>query len=260
MKTICIEDFQSRLFQADSLEHQSEVGKNFGSAANCQHCMRTENGLYCTLAQEILSNIPAELLQKVTFKKGEYLFRAGQVMSSIYFLQHGYIKAEYVLPTGQYQVNQIAMAGDCLGMDGVPSSKYQLDVIALNDCEVFRVNFSKLNEELISKPKLHLLYEKLVSLNLIQMQNHIFSLGSHNAEQKLVYFLLIFFAHDKSSYHEQFIINLPMGREDLASFLGMTIESLSRAFAYLEKNHLLKVSNRQLTNIDTDGLMKLLRV
>ena len=99
-----------------------------------------------------------------------------------------------------------------------------------------------------------------MSRALYLTQEHLFSLANHNSEQKLAYFLIAYQSRLHKLKLQVNTIKLPMNREDLTSYLGMTSETLSRAFSYLEKGQYIQVRNRMISNVNYKKLNLLLEI
>lgn len=212
-------------------------------------------GRTLSLGEQLVAQLPAECVKRITAKAGSMITRAGDPLHSVFLIRQGWVKTEYVLPTGQYQVLGFLYPGDLFGSDGMVTGQHHYDRIALTEVELCSIAFDRLTDHITGNHDLQLLYERTLSLVIVRTQDHVFSLGKHSTEQKLAFFLLDF--QDRHPSYSK-TLRLPMGREDLSSYLGVTIESLSRAFAFLERNQLAQVSNRLLTDLHVEGLVRLL--
>ena len=172
----------------------------------------------------------------------------------------GFIKIEYGLPNGHHQVNHFATNGDLIGIDGIDNGKHQLDAIALTDGELSSLNYARLESLIKENKNLQKAIECSMSRELNSTQSHLFSLGSHTVEQKLAFFLLHLHNKMGTQYANINCIRLPMNRDDLKSYLGVTTESLSRAFTSLEKKGYFKVRNKDIIDINYKSLELLLEL
>jgi CRP/FNR family transcriptional regulator, anaerobic regulatory protein len=195
-----------------------------------------------------------QFVHKFKIKKGDPIFHNGDKISSICNIKIGFAKIGFVLPNGQYQISQFAIPGDLIGLDGIADRKYHLNAYALSDGEICSIPFTELNKIIGIDPEAAVVIKKYMSEILISMQEHIFSLGTHSAEKKLAYFLLKFRNRLSQQTMRMDTLRLPMSREDLRSHLGVTIETLSRSFTYLEKNGYIEVKNREINFIDDKAL------
>jgi CRP/FNR family transcriptional regulator len=185
------------------------------------------------LGEQLVAQLPRECVQTIKGSVGHCFCRAGGLFQAVYVIQEGSVKTDYVLANGQYQILQFLYPGDFFGSDGVASGFYCFDRMALTDTIVQRIAFAALHQQMAINPSVQRLYEQVVSQDIVHTQDHVFSLGKHSTEQKLAFFLLDF--QDRHPSYSK-TLRLPMGREDLSSYLGVTIESLSRAFSFLERN------------------------
>lgn len=206
--------------------------------------------------EQLLDQLPSTSWRSVAMRSGQQILRAGDSLRYIYIVRTGYLKTEYALPNGQYQVTQFIKPTDCFGIDGIANGSHYLNWVALCEGSLIRIDYSQLQQHLQTNPGIQLLLDKIMSEGWIKAQDHVFSLGAHTSEQKLAYFLLDFYRDQDNQ--ELVCMQLPMGREDLGSYLGVTVECLSRCFTNLERYQLLHVSNRLLSELNVEGLVKLL--
>jgi CRP/FNR family transcriptional regulator len=220
----------------------------------CKNCMTKNNCLHQILDNQLINELPNKYVTKIKIKKGDPIIRNGDGLNFLYNLRIGYCKLEFSLSNGQYQINHFAYPGDLLGIDGIADGRHRLDVSALSDGELCAIEYKTLTDLIMSEPKIRYVYEKMLSRSINLIEEHLFSLGSHSAEQKLAFFLLNFHNRQKELNIDLRMMRLPMSREDLKSYLGMTSETLSRSFAFLERNNFLEVKNRNISNINYERL------
>lgn len=226
----------------------------------CDTCLSYGNCLYKSLNLHLQEKKTNQFVHKFKIKRGDPIFHSGDKIHSIYNLKIGFAKVEYTLPNGEHQINQFAMPGDLLGLDGIADGKHHLDVYALSDGEICSMPVSELNKAIKIDPDTAVVIEKYMSEALNRTQEHIFSLGTHSAEKKLAFFLVNFRNRLRELSMRTDTLRLPMNREDLRSYLGVTIETLSRSFTYLEKNGFIEVKNREINFIDIEELEKFVAV
>jgi len=205
-----------------------------------------------------LENLTGQYTQKIKVKAGDPIFHNGDSIHSLYTIRAGFMKVEYSLPNGQHQVTRFATNGDLIGVDGIADGRHRLDAIAITDGEVCSIDFNRIQSLMKTEAALQKSIECAMSAEINHTQEHLFSLGSHTIEQKIAYFLVDLHNQLGNTYSQLDSIRLPMSREDLKSYLGMTSESLSRGLTSLEKNHYFLVRNREISNIDYEKLQRLL--
>lgn len=226
--------------------------------ATCKNCVSMNNCLHQSLENKSLSNLPAKYVTKIKMKKGDPIIRNGDPLNYLYNLRIGYCKLEFSLSNGQYQINHFAFPGDLLGIDGVAEKKHRLDITALSDGELCMIEFNTFTNLIDTESEIRTIFETILGRTINRIEEHLFSLGSHSAEQKLAFFLLDFHKRQKQLNIDLRMMRLPMSREDLKSYLGMTSETLSRSFAFLERNQCLQVKNRNISNINYERLAQLI--
>lgn len=224
----------------------------------CKSCVAKNNCLHQFLDADFLNHLPVKYITKVKMKRGDPIIRNGDPLNYLYNLRIGYCKLEFSLSNGQYQINHFAFPGDLLGIDGIAERKHRLDITALSDGELCMIEFNIFNQLVATESKIRSIFDTILGRSINRIEEHLFSLGSHSAEQKLAFFLLDFHKRQKQLNIDLRMMRLPMSREDLKSYLGMTSETLSRSFAFLERNGYLQVRNRNLSNIDYDRLSLLI--
>lgn len=228
------------------------------STSFCVNCISGINCLYKNLNLDKLGKKTNQFMHNFKIKKGDPIYHNGDDTHSIYNLKIGFVKIEYTLPGGQHQINQFAIPGDLIGLDGIADGKHHLDAFALSDGEICGISLSKLNNIIKTDPDTSIVIERSMSEAINQIQEHMFSLGTHSAEEKLAFFLINYRNRLTKLNMRIDTIKLPMSREELRSYLGVTIETLSRSFTYLEKNGYIKVRNREINFISDAKLEKFL--
>ena len=238
------------------LNDQSYQTKQSNSITPCTSCISQGKCICKALNLDISEMIPKQFVHRFKIKKGDPIFHSGDDIHSIYNLKMGFAKVEYTLPNGQHQINEFAISGDLLGLDGIADGKHHLDAYALSDGEICSISFNKLQNIINTDREAAVVIEKYMSDTLNRTQEHIFSLGTHSAEEKLAFFLINYRNRMAKLHMRTDTLRLPMSREDLRSYLGVTIETLSRSFTFLEKNGCIEVKNREINFIDGSSLEK----
>ena len=224
----------------------------------CVNCVSRPNCLHSNLDPIQLENLTGQYVQKFKVKSGDPIFHSGDSIHSLYTVRVGFMRVEYSLPSGAYQVMRFATNGELIGIDGIEDGRHRLDAIAITDGEVCSIDLNRIQSLMKTEAALQKTIDRAMSTEMNNMQEHLFSLGSHTIEQKIAHFLLDLHNKLGDTYSQLNSIRLPMSREDLKSYLGMTSESLSRGLTALEKNDYFQVRNRQISGINYVKLKQLL--
>jgi CRP/FNR family transcriptional regulator len=189
-------------------------------------------------------------------KRDGYLHRAGSGLKSLYAIRNGFLKTSITDDEGREQICGFYMAGELTGMDAISSGKHLCDAVALEDCDVCGISFVALeclNRE-ISSLQHH--FHRMMSSEIAREHGIMFLLGSMRAEERLAMFLLNlskrYAARGCSATH----FKLPMTREEIASYLGLKLETVSRMLSQFQRDQLIAVQNRNIEIKSLDGLQQ----
>ena len=230
----------------------------YRSSNPCIGCLSRPQCLHKDIDIRQLVNPANHYVQKFKVKKGDSIFNNGDHHRHFFNIRIGHVKIEHSIPNGQYQITQFGMPGDLLGLDGIANGKHRLAAYALSDGEICSINVMQLHAAMKADPSLLKIIEQVMSATLNHIQDHVFSLGVHSVEQKLAYFLIQYRNNLDHLHLRVDKLRLPMNREELSNYLGMTIETLSRSFAFLEKNGYITVKNKDISFTNFEGLGRFL--
>lgn len=194
-----------------------------------------------------------------TVKRGEPLFVAGDACSALYVLWRGFLKTTVVDSEGHEQVTGFYMAGDVLGIDCVGGASHSDTALALADCDVCVMPYSLIEPLARAVPALQHRLHAAMSDEIVHSQRAMMRLGSMRADQRLASFLLGLSRRSLRrglSGHE---MQLPMTRIDIGSYLGLTIETVSRLLSLFQRQGLLDVNHRHIRLLDIGGLEGILQ-
>ena len=185
---------------------------------------------------------------------GESLFRAGQSLSSLYVAREGAFKTIATDEDGQAQVIGFHLPGELMGLDALGSGHHACDAQALTRATVCEVPLAQLEAICAKLPGLQHQLLRIIGQGINRDQSHMEMLGRRQAAERIALFL-----HGLSERYrllgrsgEMFV--LPMSREDIASFLGMVIETVSRTLTKMQDDGVITVRGRQVTVLDAARL------
>ena len=179
------------------------------------------------------------LAQHVRYAPKEPLFSEDEVSDSVFSLIEGIARLYKLLPDGRRQIIGFALPGDFLGMAPTPRYSFSADAIGtVVTCRFFKGPFNRFIE---NKPHMLMRMNEFATRELGQAQDQMLLLGRRSAEEKVAAFLVSW--RDRLARVEGVTktVTLPMGRQDIADFLGLTIETVSRTFTKLEREKLIVI-------------------
>ncbi len=192
-------------------------------------------------------------------KRHQTLYRAGDPFQAIYAIRSGSFKTDIWLEDGREQVTGFQMPGEILGLDGIGTEEHSCNAIAMQDSEVCVIAYAKL-EELSYKVKgLQHQFHKVMSREIVRDHGVMMLLGSMRAEERLAAFLLNMSQRYVARGFSGTEFHLRMTREEIGSYLGLTLETVSRAFSRLHDEKLISVRQKHVWVLNAPGLKKMIR-
>ena len=186
--------------------------------------------------------------------RGGALFRSGEPLVALYEVQTGFFKSCLVDQGGRSQVTGFQMSGDLLGLDGIGTECHCVDAVALEDAMVCVIPFVALNELLKDSSALQRQFHKAMSREIVRDQAMMLTLGTMPAEGRIAAFVLDLSQRLFERGFSPSALVLRMTREEIGSFLGLQIETVSRSFSKLHIDGVLEIRNRDVHVLDPVAL------
>jgi CRP/FNR family transcriptional regulator len=175
-------------------------------------------------------------------KRNEYIHHAGSPLTSLYVIHSGFLKTSITDGDGRDQVAGFHMTGELVGMDAIGAGKHQCDAIALEDSHLCGMRYSDFEQLGQSLPALQHHFHRVMGAEIARDHGLMLLLGGMRAEERVAIFLLNlskrFSARGYSGTH----FRLPMPRQDIASYLGLTTETVSRLFSHFDNLQLIAIN------------------
>jgi len=205
-----------------------------------------------------LQELDRVVTTRTRFKKGATIYRAGDPFSALFAIRVGSCKTAVLAEDGREQVAGYHMLGDLVGLDGIANERHECQAVALEDTEVCVIPFGQL-EDLARQvsPLQHNLHQFL-SREIGRDQNVMLLLGSMRAEERLASFLLNLTRRLQARGFSASEFVLRMTREEIGSYLGLKLETISRTFSRFHDDGILEVNQRQIRVLDPEALQNLL--
>lgn len=190
-------------------------------------------------------------------RKNESLFLAGDSFNSIYAVKTGTFKTVVNNQDGSEQVIGFQMAGEILGLDGLGAGNHMCNAIALEDSEACVIPYESLEQISQRFHSLQTNFHRIMGREIVKDQNVMLLLGSMRAEQRLAAFLLNLSERQKARGFSSSAMVLRMTREEMGSYLGLTIETVSRTLSKLQKEGYIRIEQKNLNIIEHSALQNL---
>ena len=232
---------------------------NFGadprnSLAKCSKCSLRHVCLPVGLSDMDLRQLDGLVRLRRTVKRGETLYRTAKPFESLYAVRAGSFKTLILHSDGREQVTGFQMGGEILGLDGIGTEHHTCEAIALEDSTVCVIPFKMLEQLSHEVPSIQRQLHRIMSQEIVREHGVMMLLGSMRAEERLATFLLNLSQRLFARGYSPSEFSLRMTREEIGSYLGMKLETVSRAFSRFHEAGLLEAQQKQIRILDVKGL------
>lgn len=216
----------------------------------CQHC--SMSGM-CFSQDEKIKSEPKVRSHKV-YQKSDVLFGAGQTFDAIFILRSGSAKSSILANSGHEQISSFHYPGDMIGLDGFDNGSHAQSIKFLETSSVCRIGLGELDKAMANSAS--------IRYNLLQGMSHalniedkfLLSLNNMNSAQRLSSFLLNLSSQFERRGLSGNVFDLSMTRVDIANYLGMAIETVSRLLTHLQNEYIIEVEKRRVRIVDLGKL------
>jgi len=242
----------------DPMTEATDRAKNQAFKVACSSCNLRELCLPVGLNREDLERMDTLVATRRAVPRGEMLFRAGDDFESLYAVRTGFFKTCVSSEDGRDQVTGFQMAGELLGLDGISNDHHSCDAVALEDSQVCVIPFDQLEDLSREFTDLQRQFNKIMSREIVRDHGVMLLLGSMRAEERLAAFLLNLTQRLQARGFSPSSLILRMTREEIGSYLGLKLETVSRTFSKFQDEGLLEVKQRQIRIVNQAGLQQLI--
>jgi CRP/FNR family transcriptional regulator len=220
----------------------------------CSNCNLRELCMPVGLSNDELDQIDKVVATRRHVKRGASLFSNGEEFTSLYAIRTGFFKTCIASEDGRDQVTGFQMAGEIIGLDGIVNDHHTCDAVALEDAEVCVMPFDQIEELSRDVSALQHHIHKIMSREIVREHGVMLLLGSMRAEERLAAFLLNLVQRLHARGFSQLELILRMTREEIGSYLGLKLETVSRTFSKFAEDGIVEVKQRHLRILNTDAL------
>jgi CRP/FNR family transcriptional regulator len=200
------------------------------------------------------------LFHHVQFKAGQRVYTIGQTFDALYIVNSGFLKTVSIDEFGNEQVLSFPMKGDVIGVEGISSKKYSSEAVALSDCSLILLPFQNLAELGHTHIEFEHAIYSVISRELVRNQSMVSMLGVLGAEARVARFLVSLSNRYAEIGYSKKSFNLRMTRQEIGSYLGLSMETVSRTLSLLSEIGLITVYQRAISINDADLLKNLRRI
>jgi CRP/FNR family transcriptional regulator len=190
------------------------------------------------------------------FHDGDVVFRNGERFGALFAVRAGMVKTRKVDDEGHEQVLGFHLPGEMIGLDAIHPAKYPCDAIALDTVYVCRFSFPALSTLAAKIPDVQQRLFDLLSADIGKSSQFA---GDHTADERLAAFLLDLGARYAARGFAPNAYRLVMPRADIANYLRLAAETVSRVLRRFQDQHLIRVDGREVELLDKVALRQLAR-
>lgn len=192
----------------------------------------------------------------LVLKRGEVLFRAGGKDGVIYAVERGSFRTATVDARGSESLRGLYFEGDLVGLEALAGEPFQATAIALETSNVFRLEVAVLDEAMREVPGLHREVMRQMSRELWKQEERMRLLGHKEASARLAAFLLFLSRREEALGRDPSKVRLPMRRQDLAGFLGLATETVSRLLSRFARKGMIGLASRRVTLLKVQDIAR----
>jgi CRP/FNR family transcriptional regulator len=224
----------------------------------CSSCSLRELCLPAGLDAGEMERMDRLVTHRRRLRRGTGLYHAGEPLAGLFAIRSGFMKSCVLHDDGREQVAGFHMAGDLLGLDAIGSGNHTCDTVALEDTEVCEIPFTSLEQLSREMPSLQHQLHRIMSREIVRDHGVMLLLGSMSAGERLAAFLLNLSQRFAARGYSPSEFRLRMTREELGSYLGLKLETVSRTLSSFHERGLIEVRQKQVRIVDFPGLKALL--
>ena len=220
----------------------------------CSSCNLRELCLPVGFSDQELERLDTMVATRRSVRRGDTLFRTGDPFEAVYAVRTGFFKTRVSSEDGRDQVTGFQMAGELLGLDGISTDHHSCDAVALEDSQVCVIPYGQLEHLSREFTDLQRQFHKIMSREIVRDHGVMLLLGSMRAEERLAAFLLNLSQRFAARGYSATRFNLRMTREEIGSYLGLKLETISRAFSHFQSEGMITVQNKSVEIKDLERL------
>ena len=220
----------------------------------CNECSLNPICLPLAVSDDQLDELENIMSRGRPLKRGEHLFRAADPFESVFAVRTGAIKTYTLSEDGEEQVTGFYLPGEIVGMDGISTAHHASSAKTLDSSSVCEIPFAKLEELSARIPSLQHHFFSLMSREIQADRELHMLLSKKSADDRVAALLLSLSARHQRRGLSADCFRLPMSRFDIANYLGLAVETVSRIFTRFQQHQLIKVEGRELEILDRHRL------
>ena len=218
---------------------------------SCFHCALRSSCFPGRLTEDIVSGIDRIAHGRGPIPRGDTIFSAGEPFECVYTVRSGALRTSMIDGSGAEQVIGFTLPGEIAGLESLGGERYCTHAVALERTAICAIPIDRLLELAHSNPGLQRRLHQLAGGIIRRDHAHFRELGRHTSHRRLILFLADLLARYRAAGFATDEVHLPMYREDIASYLGVALETISRMMTRLANEGVIDVRHRHIRLIES---------
>lgn len=227
---------------------------------SCPDCKLSELCLPHGLHRDEIKQLAAIVKAQHLLQADDYLYRQDTECLQLYAVKSGSFRSFIVNAEGLEQTLGFHLPGELMGLDALQYGRYRCSTVTLETSSVCALPLVRLNELCGAIPRLQMQMMRILGKEIASDHDQIVLLGHRTAKERVATFLLMLSKRYGALGFSYTTFNLSMRRQDIANFLGLTIETVSRQLTELHRQGIITVHQRGVEINDLQSLTAIVDV
>lgn len=225
-------------------------GSAMAASNHCSDCFLQNHCLASELDDDCRTQISAITDHPKPFQKGSHIYRQGSAFTHVYIVRSGAVKTYYLDEEGEENISGFYLPGEMFGIDGVGAGGHRYSAQSLDTTAVCAIDFADFEALFGEFPSIQRQFTNVLCDELYARQQPLLRLRQYPAEERLSAFLLDIAERVQRRNKNTSEFNLPMPRRDIARYLCLAEETLSRLFRRLQDRDMLAIRGRKVAQFN----------
>ncbi|AGF56268.1 MULTISPECIES: Crp/Fnr family transcriptional regulator [Clostridium] len=229
----------------------------------CMNCCNNSVGQFCASKVPIFENLNdeeiieiADIIEHKEFAKGDTIFIEGDVAKTLYFINQGKIKLYKYTKDGKEQILHVLSGRDFFGeLELIKPSKYGFNAKAIENSKICTITKDEMRAIMMRNPEIGIKILEAVAERLARIESLVQNLATNDVDSRMAYLLIDLAEKYGENKDGKIYIKLPLSRVEMANYIGVTRETISRKLKKLEVEKLIEIiGTKTIVILDKDGL------
>ncbi|OOM16103.1 Crp/Fnr family transcriptional regulator [Clostridium saccharobutylicum] len=231
--------------------------------SNCGNCCNNCRGQLCASKVPIFENLNNEELLEIVkninhkeYSKGDVIFTEGNISNTLYFINQGRIKLYKYTKDGKEQILHILSEGEFFGeLELIKPSKYRFNAKSIVDAKICTLSKDEMKSIIMRNPEIGIKVLEAIGERLSKIESLVQNLATNDVDSRMAYLLMDLMEKYGENIENSISVKLQLSREDMANYIGVTRETISRKLKKFEDEKLIKiVGTKNIIILDEEGL------